>query len=248
MPLLELDPAPIYFEDVGAGAPIVLIHGAVSSGRCFEAHVELLATDHRVIVPDLRGMGRSERVTTIAPGAWTSDLLALVDHLGVERAHVCGSSLGARIALRLALDHPERVLSVAADSPILADSQGGAAALMEVFGDNASPEMLAQLEAWNGDDWDVVRRNFLQLRTSPGLQDHYDLRSRVDSLDCPLLVTRGDLDDPIHPLAHAVELHTGVGRSWLWIAPDTNFTAMRSRPAEFVEIYSRFLDSVGTSA
>jgi 3-oxoadipate enol-lactonase len=79
------------------------------SGEMFEPVVEHFATRHRVIVPDLRGHGRSRglpppyTVTQLA-----SDLAHLLDHLGVDSAAVLGYSQGGAVAQQLALDHPSR--------------------------------------------------------------------------------------------------------------------------------------------
>jgi hypothetical protein len=54
-------------------------------------------------------------------------------------------------------------------------------------------------------------------------------------------VTRGDQDDAIHPVAHAVEVHAEVARAWLWIAPNTPFSALRFRPEAFLACYEAFL-------
>jgi pimeloyl-ACP methyl ester carboxylesterase len=246
MPKLDVDAARIHYEDVGDGEPVVLIHGAVSSGRCFVDHVPLLWDAFRVVVPDLRGMGRSDRVEDMPPSAWTDDTKELLDHLELERVHLCGTSLGARVALRMAVDLPDRVSSVAVDSPIMADSEEGSAALERVFGTDLTDEFAAQLRSWNGDDWENVRSSFLKLRRREGLQAHYDLREMVGGLQCPVLIARGDIDDPIHPLSDSLELHRRVDDSWLWIAPDTPFTALRNRPEHFVQIYRAFLDRVAT--
>lgn len=241
MPTLNLDGCELYYEDVGTGPPLLLIHGAVSAGACFEEHVRLLVSDHRLVVPDLRGMGRSTHVEDMPPSAWTDDLLLLLDHLGIERVHVCGTSLGARIALRLALDAPERVASVAADSPIVADSPSGSAALERLFGPELPPELAQQLELWQGPGWRVVLANYLALRRRPGLQEHYSLQGELTGVECPVLVTRGDVDDDIHPLSHSLAVHAEVENSLLWVSPATPFSAVRYRPTEFVELFRSFV-------
>ncbi len=241
MPEFEVDGGPLHYEEAGAGPPVLLVHGAASSGRCYDAHVRALSADFRVVVPDLRAMGRNPRTDAIAPSAWTDDLIALLDHLGLDRVHLCGSSLGARIVLRLATLVPERVASVAADSPIVADSVEGSAALERAFGSQLSPELAGQLETWNGPDWRSVLANYMTIRRDKALQDHLDLTADLERVRCPVLVTRGDIDDPIHPLAHAVEVHARVPDSRLWIAPATAFSAARFRVAAFLDCYHAFV-------
>lgn len=244
MPAFEVDGGPLHYEDRGAGPAVVLVHGAASSGRCFDAHVPALSADFRVVVPDLRAMGRNPHTAAIAPTAWTDDLLALLDDLGLERVHLCGTSLGARIVLRLATLAPERVASVAADAPIVADSAEGSAALERAFGSEMSAELAAQMETWNGHEWRAVLADYMVIRRDRALQDHLDLRAALEHVRCPVLVTRGDLDDSIHPLAHAVQVHARVPNSWLWVAPATAFSAARFRVAAFLDCYREFLRSL----
>ena len=100
--------------EAGAGPdPIVLVHGAVVSGRYMVPTAERLAVSHRVLVPDLPGFGHSEdparplRVPELA-----SALLAWLDAAGVARAHIVGNSLGAQVAVAAAQAAPHRVGSL----------------------------------------------------------------------------------------------------------------------------------------
>jgi 3-oxoadipate enol-lactonase len=93
----------------GAGPPLLLIHGMMISGDMFEPVVETLAARHRLIVPDLRGHGRSRRLPppyTVAQLA--ADLAALLDDLGLASVDVLGYSQGGAVAQQLACDHPDR--------------------------------------------------------------------------------------------------------------------------------------------
>lgn len=238
---LEVGGDRLHYEDAGAGDLVVLVHGAASSGRFFDAHIPALSATHRVVAPDLRSMGRNARTDAIAPTAWTDDLIALLDHLGIDRAHLCGTSLGARIVLRLGVLVPDRVASIAADAPIVADSAKGSAALERTFGADMPAPLAAAIEHWNGDDWRTVVANYLTIRSDPRLQRHLDLSADLDRVTCPVLVTRGDVDDPIHSLADALHVHAGVRDSRLWICPETAFSAARFAADAFLEHYLAFL-------
>jgi pimeloyl-ACP methyl ester carboxylesterase len=249
MPVLELVGSdPLHYDEEGVGEAVVLVHGAVSSSRCFDEHVPALRDGFRVVVPDLRSMGRNRRTAEIAPTAWTDDLMALLDELAIERAHLCGTSLGARIVLRLATLAPDRVATVAADSPIVADSPEGSAAFERLFGPELPADLAHQLEHWNGSDWRTVLRNYRAIRARGDLQQHLDLSDSLELVRCPVLVTRGDVDDRIHPLAHAVEVHSRVADSRLWIAPGTGFSAARFRVDDFVRHYREFLRATAPTA
>lgn len=110
----------LFYESDGAGAPVVLIPDwAHDSGSWFRLLPLLRREDRRLIRYDLRGQGRSEAPADgdYSLAAHRSDLLRLLDGLGIERAHLSGTGLGGSIALGFALEHPERVLSVAAAEP-----------------------------------------------------------------------------------------------------------------------------------
>src|SRR5512139_2792382 len=99
----------LYFTERGSGPPLLLVHGLMVTGEMFEPVIEHFATRHRVIVPDLRGHGRSRglpRPYTAAQLA--ADLSHLLDHLGIDSTAVLGYSQGGAIAQQLALDHPRQ--------------------------------------------------------------------------------------------------------------------------------------------
>ncbi|HSP09838.1 MAG TPA: 2-succinyl-6-hydroxy-2,4-cyclohexadiene-1-carboxylate synthase [Candidatus Dormibacteraeota bacterium] len=98
----------------GHGVPVTLLHGFTQSGRSWREVIARVGAGFRWIVPDLRGHGET-RTRPDAPcsmEACTDDLLMLWDHLGVERTHLAGYSMGGRLALHVAARHPERLLSL----------------------------------------------------------------------------------------------------------------------------------------
>jgi len=104
---LPVDGTQIYYETAGQGEPLVLIHGNMLDGRMWDFNVPDLARYFRVIRYDQRGYGKSG-VSNGRLGPADSDLLALLDHLNIPTAHVCGSSMGGVVATHFAFLHPER--------------------------------------------------------------------------------------------------------------------------------------------
>jgi 3-oxoadipate enol-lactonase len=120
---LSRDGDDVYYEAFGdPQAPVVVLgHGAGGNHGIWFQQVPVFARDYRVITWDQRGFGLSTNRHELAhPTTATGDLLAILDHLAVERAHLVGQSMGGWAALGLALAHPERVQSL-----VLADTLGG---------------------------------------------------------------------------------------------------------------------------
>lgn len=120
MPYLESAGTRIHYLEQGSGAPVVLIHGLASHARHNWGEtgwIEYLSRDYRVLAPDCRGHGLSDKFDV--PEAYsldqlTADVVALLDHLQLERAGVLGYSMGGWVALGLAVHHPDRLRAVAA--------------------------------------------------------------------------------------------------------------------------------------
>jgi pimeloyl-ACP methyl ester carboxylesterase len=103
-----------HYHEIGAGAPVLLLHGSgpgVSAMANWRHTMPPLAEHFRVLAPDMVGFGYTSRPngTVYGPNTWVAHVVGFLDALGIERAHIIGNSLGARIALGLALEHPERV-------------------------------------------------------------------------------------------------------------------------------------------
>jgi pimeloyl-ACP methyl ester carboxylesterase len=107
----------VHYEVFGAGPALVLIHGNPMWGERWRdrGYVAGLESRYRLIVPDLLGYGDSDKPhDTSAYGlpSWASDVIAVLDTEGIDQAHVWGYSMGARVAERLAVNMPDRVLSL----------------------------------------------------------------------------------------------------------------------------------------
>ena len=111
------DGVKIFYTVQGSGSPVVLIHGMHSSGAMnwtMPGITAALAQNHRVIVMDCRGHGKSDKPETDAAygAAMVEDVIALLTHLDIRKAHIVGYSMGGMIALKTAALHPERVQSL----------------------------------------------------------------------------------------------------------------------------------------
>lgn len=104
----------IYYRDIGPrGEPVLLLHGFPETGDAFAQLVAPLGKRYRLIVPDLRGAGLSERPPSgYEKKTLATDVRALLDQLKIDRAHVIGHDIGARVAYAFVVQYPERLLSL----------------------------------------------------------------------------------------------------------------------------------------
>jgi pimeloyl-ACP methyl ester carboxylesterase len=242
MYLTAQDGMRLHFDDRGSGPPVVMIHGAAGSGMSFDRLAACLQGEFRVVTVDLRGLSRSDRVKAISPTAWCDDTLAIADSLGLGNFHLVGCSLGARVAARISRDNLGRVLSLSVDAPLLSVAQDANSSLNRRFEDldNASAVDLERWQRYHGDDWRGAVSFYGRARNDPDLQEHLTVRPWLVELVLPTLITRGDIDDAVHPLAHCTEWHAAHPASWLWIEPGTGFSLTQQRPQAYADIYRRF--------
>lgn len=118
MPVFQTSGLSLAYEVAGNGPPVLCIHGFASSGKVNWIDTgwvqTLVDAGYTAITLDNRGHGASEKPhdpEAYYPNMMADDALALLDHLGIERAALLGYSMGARIAAFLAYDHPERVVA-----------------------------------------------------------------------------------------------------------------------------------------
>lgn len=101
----------IYWEAVGAGEPLVLIHGHSFDRTMWDPQMRALSQRFRVIRYDMRGYGRSSLPDESLAFSHAGDLVMLMDALGVDKAHLVGLSLGGAVATDMLALHPQRLLS-----------------------------------------------------------------------------------------------------------------------------------------
>jgi pimeloyl-ACP methyl ester carboxylesterase len=250
MPLATINGLKHYYVDEGPrdAPPIVFQHGATGSHHQFtEEHTPSIAQKYRCISDDARGMGGSEHVPTMPATAWVDDLLGLMDHLELPTAHIVGSSRGSRVALRFALEHPDRVRSLMLDGAIIAMTEAGDASLNRNGGDGSRlpPAQQEENRRRHGDDWMDVVRNYFALRNVPGLQSYLNTRDEVHQIQCPVLIMHGDGDDGTHPLASTLELFARLERARLAIVPLLpGYSVNRFGGPKFAELVVDWVDRI----
>lgn len=260
--------ASLYIEQRGSGPDLVLLHGiGVSSARVWQFVLPSLAEGYRVLVYDLRGFDRSANPSgTQTVTNHTADLIALLDKLGITKAHIAGFSFSGLMALELALEKPELVRSL-----ILIGTSAGLPSRMRVFyqkrvemvendgmaayAEYHSKEVFtsqfltshADTAAWYHDQFVSTNRN--QEAYTGALLAMLDIRfqERLAELNCPVLLISGANDkSPMNSgsehLGEIITLHRLIQRSELVIIPESGHYVQIDQPEAFTEAVQSFLE------
>lgn len=238
----------IYYEETGAGEPLLLLHGNTLSGRMFGPIVPYFAARYRVIVPDFLGCGRSDRLEQWPADLWYDwgrQAAALCREKGLEKVLVIGSSGGALAALNLALEAPELVRAVIADSfeGLRAD---GTLTEQICMGRTAAKQMegfRAMMQSLHGEDWEQVVDADTDAVIRHAASIGSFLHSPISELRTRLLLT-GSAEDEMFPRGHYKKLfgeicaQTPMARSHIF--PRGNHPALGSNPEEFLSLAAEF--------
>src|ERR1035437_8623263 len=97
----------LFFTQFGEGKPFIILHGLFGLSDNWVSIAKVLAQNYRVIIPDLRNHGQSPHSPVFNYDAMTSDILEVMDELGLEQAVILGHSMGGKVAMQFALQNPE---------------------------------------------------------------------------------------------------------------------------------------------
>ncbi len=96
------------YHEFGQGRPIIILHGLFGSARNWQGIARSLAENHRVITPDLRNHGQSFHEDSMSYIDMADDIITLCDHLNISDCMLMGHSMGGKVAMTVALTHPEQ--------------------------------------------------------------------------------------------------------------------------------------------
>ena len=258
MPSAALPDLEVHYEVRGDGPPLVLIAGIPAIASDWAPLAERLSGRRRVIAYDNRGSGQS----TVTPGRYTTaqlagDAVALLDHLGIERADLFGMSLGGMIAQEIALRHPARVAHL-----VLGCTHAGFVHAIH------PPKGAQRAFTMQTDDWGErmralapfalagdVQRDLLErfiAKKSADVQDpagyeaqiqavlNHDALDRLGGIDAPTLVITGD-DDRVIPGANSEVLAERIPGARLEVIAGAGHVFFVERPEETLAVLEAFL-------
>ncbi|MDQ3908551.1 MAG: alpha/beta hydrolase [Acidobacteriota bacterium] len=211
----------MYYETRGEGQPLLLLHGGGGAGVNWELIFKEPPEGFRLIVPDLRGHGRS----TNPSGEFTfrqfaQDVLALLDHLGVAAFKEIGMSLGAKTLLHVATQEAARVDAMILVSAAPYFPEQARAIMRQVDPDNRTEAEWRQMREWHKRGDDQIRALW---KMSRDFKDSYDdlnfTPPRLATITARTLIVHGDRD-PLYPVRMATELFDAIPGAHLWVIPD----------------------------
>jgi 3-oxoadipate enol-lactonase len=257
----------IYYEEHGAGTPLVLAYGIGGNADLWDVNVEALATRYRVVLWEPRGHAHSDSPADPARYSfhrWALDLRDLLDHLRVRRAHVGGLSLGAGIATRFTLLYPTRVRSLlvtnsssAAGLPLSVDNlvmrarsiqitlDEGMDAMAE-FSMAANPNVAARLalDPSSKAEFYAYYRRLTPIGYANALRALLAMDYITDQLPrikAPTLLIGGDMDPSLGPMK---VMHRKIRGSKLVVLSPASHFANRDQPAAWNRAALEFLARV----
>jgi pimeloyl-ACP methyl ester carboxylesterase len=204
----EVNGLNLYYETHGSGRPMVLLHGGLGSGEMFGPIIGALSANHRVIVPDLQGHGRTPDIDRpIDVRLMADDIAALIDHLELDKPDIVGFSLGGGVAFFTASKYPQKIRRL-----VMASAH--------IRRDAIPPEMLAQqgqVSAAAAEFMKDTPMYELYHRVAPRPEDFprlldkigasmakdFDFSEEVRALEVPTMIVCADAD--MAPPSHYVE-------------------------------------------
>jgi pimeloyl-ACP methyl ester carboxylesterase len=268
MPHARINGIDLYYEETGAGTPLVFSHEFAGSHESWEPQVRAFSRRYRVITYNNRGYPPStvpDDPAMYSEEHLVADLLGLLDHLGIERAHIAGLSMGGAVALKFGIAHPRRCLGV-----VVAGAGSGA--------DDHEEWVRAGLETAHRfeTDWESVATAYAQATTRIQLQNKdprgwqefadlflkhspqgsarifrgvqlkrrtvYDVDQELRTMQPPVLIMTGDEDEPC--LGPALFMKRRIPNAGLAILPRSGHAINLEEPELFNRLLLDFLTAV----
>ncbi|MFA7505265.1 MAG: alpha/beta hydrolase [Burkholderiaceae bacterium] len=271
MPFIDSKGARLYYEETGSGRPIVFVHEFGADLRDWEPQLRWFAREYRCIAFNARGYPPSDVPESAELYGYehsADDILAVLDGLGIDRAHIVGLSMGAYATLQFGLRHPSRALSLVAagvgsgaprEQRALFKEQAeataqrfldeGSAAVAEEYALGAN-----RVQFLNKDPrgWQTFKERLAEhsavgsahtLRQYQAIRPSlYDYEKELAALRLPILLIVGDEDEPC--LDVNLFLKRAMPTAQLWMLPATGHAVNLEEPAAFNAGVQAFLSAV----
>ena len=241
--VVRVNGAEIHYREYGSGEPLLLLHGFGGCGDVWEPFLAALAAQYRIIVPDLRGHGRSTNPSNeFTHRQSAEDVRELLDQLGVQRVRAMVISTGGMTLLHMATRYPDRVERMVLIGATTYFPEQARQIMRDSTPDRLSPAERAYFArcAGRGD----AQVNTL-IRQFHGFKDSFEDMSftppHLARIAAPTLIVHGDRDE-FFPIDIPVAMYRSIPQSELWIVPSGDHVPIYGAWApEFLRISIAFL-------
>ena len=262
--LIEVNNIAISYNDYGEGTiPVLFLHGFPFDKSMWKGQIDSLKATNRVIAIDIRGFGKStDEKSTLSIDLFADDLLAFMDKLNIEKAIICGLSMGGYIALNAVKRFPERFAAlILCDTQCIADTDAvkenryktieqinldGTTDFNEKFIASVfHPDSLAQKIETVANLRSIVFANSKEIITAGlrALAERSETCTSLVSIAIPTLIICGK-QDTVTPLAQSEFMHKNCKGSILKVIDNAGHVANLEHPEEFNKYLLDFLNSL----
>jgi pimeloyl-ACP methyl ester carboxylesterase len=269
MPYADADGVKLHYEEAGEGTPLVFVHEFAGDAESWRLQVSCFARRYRTITYHARGYPPSDVPDDQAAYSQSramEDIRAVLDHLGIRQAHLCGLSMGGYAVLHFGLTHPERARSLvvagcgygSGDGQTFRRDAAVVARRFETEGMGAVAEFYSrgptrvQFRDKDPRGWEEFRARLAagsargHALTLQGVQmtrpSVFDLGPRLEQLRVPTLVVTGDEDEPC--LEPALFMKRKIPSAGLVVLPRSGHTINLEEPDAFNRAVLDFLTAV----
>ena len=240
----------LYFQEIGEGHPLLLLHGNTASSKMFDGVVDLYRDHFKLILPDFLGHGKSDRLGSFPADLWYDEALQVIHLLGQNnfgRVNIIGTSGGALVAMNIALERGNLVNKVMADSFEGEQSLDGFGEV--IFAEREQAKSLKEGRAFwkycHGDDWESIVDNDTDAVIRHGKSIKKFFHKDLSQLDVPVMFT-ASLEDEFAEIA-GLDFHKVYGdmlgkipNGRLYLFQTGGHPAMISNAAEFFGVAKNF--------
>jgi len=269
MPLANVGGVKLFYEETGQGVPLIFVHEFAGDYQSWHLQVRFFSRRYRTIACNARGYPPSDvpdKQEAYSQEQAADDILGVLDHLGIAKAHICGLSMGGYAVLHFGLRHPGRALSLTVAGAgygsvpgererfrrdvdetarrFEADGMTGVAAFY-TKGPTRVQFMDKDPRGWQEFyDQFVAQSARGHALTMRGVQmsrpSIFELETAMERLEVPTLIMTGDEDDPC--LEAGIFMKRKLARSGLVVLPKAGHAINIEEPAAFNAALTAFLD------
>jgi pimeloyl-ACP methyl ester carboxylesterase len=219
--IAEVNGIQMYYEIRGNGEPLVTLHGFSASGAIWEPFVEEFAEDYKLIIPDLRGHGRSTNPTNRFTHRQSAlDVYALLDQLKIEKFRAMGISTGGMTLIHMATQQPERPEAIVLVGATIYFPEQAREIMRKTTVEGLTEQKWEAYRSCHKHGDDQIRALINEFHD---FKDSYDDMNftppYLSTIKARTLIVHGDRDE-FFPVSIPVEMYQSIPKSYLWIIPN----------------------------